>query len=114
MTDESTERSPQSHLGPFPKATRIRTAFGRAIKAAVPSGKREDIRALFLNRVSWPAIDHWRKGRRGPPQWAIDCVAARGLAIMDPLSEVKAGPGIQAGKYNLPSIKEKARQTERA
>ena len=88
-----------------PEAKRIHP-FAQAIRAAVPSGRRADIRALFHNRVTWPAIDHWRKGRRGPPQWAIECVEAKGRAILDPLASVSPGPG-NLGKYNLPSIRAK-------
>ena len=65
------------------------TDFERAIRLFVPLGTQAEILALFHNRVSWSAIRHWRAGRYGPPQWAIDCLRER-AASLPPL---KAGPG---------------------
>ena len=45
-----------------------------ALRRLVPTGSRAQIRALFGNRVTWGAIQHWRAGRARPPQWAVDCL----------------------------------------
>jgi hypothetical protein len=74
-----------------------RTAIDGAIRLLVPSGRRAEIRALFQWRVSWPAIQHWRAGRAGPPQWAVDILLDRAA----PLLALRAGPGKAAGKRNL-------------
>ena len=108
IDDESIAHGPQKHPAQA-EAARRGQYFAQAIRAAVTSGRRADIVALFENRVGWTAIQHWCAGRRGVPQWAYDCVMAKGRAIVDPLARVPIGPGSIVGKYNLPSIKEKAR-----
>ncbi len=43
--------------------------------------RREGLRAILDNRVSWVGIRHWLRGRRRPPLWAIallrEAIAAR-------------------------------------
>lgn len=51
--------------------------FERAILMLVPTRKHREICALFDNRVAYGTIKHWRRGRRDPPQWARDLLAAR-------------------------------------
>ena len=96
------ERSPQSHPKTF--ATSTCTA-AEAINGVVPSGNYAELRTLFQNRASIESIRKWKRGERNMPQWAIDILQARAAPSM----RLKTGPGLQAGKYNLPSIKEKAR-----
>jgi len=104
------ERSPRKHPDAVLRAKRTCKAFDQAIRAAVPAGNQTAILELFQNRVTWNAIKHWRSGQRGVPQWAIDCVMARGRAIVDPLLQVAPSAG-NMGKFNLPNLraqKEKA------
>lgn len=101
---ESTERSPRKHLDPFVKARRA-SAVKRAIIGFVPSGNHAEIVALFEHRVAMQTIRQWRLGRRLMPRWAWDILKARAA----PIDEIEIGPGSIVGKYNLPSIKEKAR-----
>jgi hypothetical protein len=89
MESESSQCGPQEHPKPLPAHNRSPTTFERAIKALAPSGSRREIRALFGNRASWAAIQHWKAGRRDPPQWAIDCLRERVAPIMD----LRPGPG---------------------
>ncbi len=84
--------------------TRIPTKFDAAIRALFPSGRRQEIIDALDNRATWSAICHWRKGRRGPPQWVIDRLRKR-VAVLD---ELTPGPGLVAGKYNLPTIRDRA------
>lgn len=98
---QSIDRGPRKHHRHLPSKSGG-AAFKQAVAAAVPVWSSASIRALFDNRVGWTAIDNWFAGRRNPPQWALDCVAARGAAILDPLALVKPGPGYVAGKHNLP------------
>ena len=65
------------------------TAFDRAIRALIPRGTRTEILALFDDRVTWDAIRHWRTGKRGPPQWAIDRLRERAATV----AALQAGPG---------------------
>lgn len=109
VENESTDRSPKSHLNQS-EAARRGNAFKQALRAIVPTWSHAEILALFSNRVGWTAIDNWCAGRRGVPQWAHDIVTARGRAILDPMAHVPIGPGSIVGKYNLPFIKEKARR----
>jgi hypothetical protein len=89
--NESTERSPQSHPAPF-RSHIPTTEFDRAIRNMVPLGSQAEIIALFHGRASWSAIRHWRAGRFGPPQWAIDCLRERVAAV----ANLKPGPGTGA------------------
>lgn len=104
------EDSPPSHPSQF-RGNKPTTAFDRAIRAMVPLGSQDEILALFHGKASWSAIRHWRAGRWGPPQWAIDCLRERAA----PIAELQAGPGTGAqliawlkahGRY---PAKEKAR-----
>src|ERR1700722_5634373 len=82
-------------------------ALNKVIRAFAPSGSHREVLALFHNRVTWSAIQHWRKGRRHVPQWAIDCLMQRA----EPILKLTSGPGSVVGKYNLPTMraqKEKA------
>lgn len=45
-----------------------------------PPVLRRDILAALNNRVGWSAIQHWEKGRRRVPQWAIDALLSRAAA----------------------------------
>jgi hypothetical protein len=85
---QSSEHSPVMVPRPVP-GDKPTTPFEQAIRAFVPLGTQAEILALFHNRVSWSAIRHWRAGRYGPPQWAIDCLNER-IASVPPL---QPGPG---------------------
>lgn len=103
MDDDATQQSsPQSHPATFAAST---CTAAEAINGFVPSGSYAELRALFKNRASIESIRKWKRGERHMPQWAIDILQARAAPSM----RLKTGPGLQAGKYNLPSIKEKAR-----
>ena len=95
---ESIERSPRKHPGKS-------NAVSRAIAAFVPTGNAVELLALFENRVAITTIRQWRLGRRAMPAWARDLLKARAA----PIDEIPVGVGRQVSKYNLPSIKEKAR-----
>jgi hypothetical protein len=86
---ESIERGPQKHLCPASENMRTGEIVEHAIRVFAPSGSRADILALFQNRASFSAIQHWRKGRREPPQWAVDLLQTRAAPIM----RLKAGVG---------------------
>jgi len=49
--------------------------FDSLLSWLVPSNDKTELRALFGNRVTAPAIHHWRVGNGAPPQWARDMVA---------------------------------------
>jgi hypothetical protein len=101
---ESVEHGPRKHPDPSVQARRA-SAVRRTIAAFVPSGNHTEIAALFDNRVAVQTIRQWRLGRRLMPQWAKDLLKAK----MPPVDDIETGPGSIVGKYNLPSIKEKAR-----
>lgn len=71
------------------------------------SGRRRTILAVLDNRVSWQAVQHWRKGRARAPQWAV-------VAMLAAL-ERKRGPIDHALNLarDLPA-QQKARDTARA
>ena len=66
----------QSHLKPFGFQV-VPVVFDTAIRALVPSGRHNEICALFDRRVSYSAIKFWRYGKRPLPQWARDMLYAR-------------------------------------
>ena len=101
---ESQQHGPRKHPGTAREA-RLATPIARALAVLAPSGSHKEIQAIFHGRAGWPRIRAWRDGRAMPPQWAVDCLRSR----IAPVLEVKAGVGSIVGKYNLPSIKEKAR-----
>jgi hypothetical protein len=59
------------------------TPIAQAIRALAPSRTRQEIMALFENRVSWGAIRHWRAGRRRPSQWAVECLRQRVASVFE-------------------------------
>ena len=86
--NESAAGSPVMVPAPIPENRRT-TAFDRALRALIPLGTQAEILALFHGRAAWSAIRHWRAGRRGPPQWAIDCLRQRAALV----AVIEAGPG---------------------
>ena len=50
---------------------------------------RAEILALFDDRVTWDTIRHWRTGKHGAPQWAIDRLRERAATTND----LRPGPG---------------------
>jgi len=95
--------APLSHYANFPAETRTTPPIDQLIRNLVPSGRHRDILNLLDNRVTWSAVKHWRKGRRGTPRWVVE----RFQALIAPALELQPGPGIEAGKYNLPTIRNK-------
>lgn len=91
LEDESSQCNPREHPSQVPPGTRASPPIVAAIRVLAPSGSRRDIRALFGNRVHWPCIHHWLKGRRKPPQWAVDCLLARVAPVF--LLEAAPAPG---------------------
>lgn len=49
--------------------------INKLIRELAPTGKPQEVLALFDYRVTEGAVRHWRAGRRGIPQWALDCLA---------------------------------------
>lgn len=79
-----------------------------AIRALEPSGSRRAIRALFDNRVTWHAIQHWRNGRRIIPQWAVDMLTPRLRAkaqLADQLDQLKRIDKGQIGAEQLRKLR---------
>lgn len=61
--------------------------FDAACRAV--SDRRRDILSVLRNRVSWQATQHWRKGRRRVPQWALDAMLAAVERKSGPLDHVR-------------------------
>lgn len=63
--------------------------------------------ALFENRATYGAIQGWRFGRRGPPQWATELLDRKLGALAARLTSIRpgvrsaAGPGKAAGNQNI-------------
>lgn len=70
------------------------------------SGRRRTILSVLDNRVSWQAVQHWRKGRARAPQWAL-------VAMLAAL-ERKRGPIDHALNLARDLPQQKARDTARA
>ena len=83
----------------------VPSVFDVAIRALVPSGKHNEICALFAQRVSYSSIKFWRYGKRPPPQWARDMLHAhlskRRLAydvLLTRLAHMPLAPGQGSGR----------------
>jgi hypothetical protein len=97
----------------------VPSVFDVAIRALVPSGKHNEICALFARRVSYSSIKFWRYGKRPPPQWARDMLhahlAKHRLAydvLLTRLAHMPIAPGQGSGReitrWNARRAKEKA------
>ena len=62
---------------PFALAMRIRFPPGRG------KTRHAELFAFFEGRAHIDTIRQWRSGRRGPPQWAIDLLAAEFRRLAD-------------------------------
>jgi hypothetical protein len=51
--------------------------FERAIRLLVPSRSHKAMVDLFDGRYGYWSIRNWRRGKRPPPRWALDRLAAR-------------------------------------
>lgn len=70
-------------------------ALATAIDALFPIatlyiGRRKSLAALFGYRASLSAIKHWCRGRRRPPQWAIDTLLGAIETRLRELEHVRA------------------------
>ena len=72
----ASKRTLTRHFGKFGQ-TVVCEAFAQGLVILVPDHNRAKLRRLFQDRVTSEAIDHWRAGRRHPPQWARDIVKSR-------------------------------------
>ena|ERR1700676_3962355 len=90
---ESSQCSPREHPGLVPGRISATPPIAHAIRILAPSGTHKEILALFRNQVGWSTIHHWLKGRRKPPQWAVDCLHDR----VAPVFQVEAAPRRGAG-----------------
>lgn len=88
-------------------STRV-TPFAELLEALQPGATGKAIAALLDHRAERTRALHWRAGRRGPPQWAIDLLvtklerkAADQREAIERAKQIKAGPGIRAGAANL-------------
>jgi hypothetical protein len=93
------------------------TAFAELVHAVKPGATGKDLVELLDGRAERTRALHWRAGRRGPPQWAIDLLIAkltaqhaRQLAIA---AKAKPGRGLKAGAKNLAIyLQKKSRATK--
>ena len=85
---ERSECAPIGVPGPI-SSNNHPTAIDRAVRALIPRGTRAEILALFDDRVTWDTIRHWRTGKHGAPQWAIDRLRERAATTND----LRPGPG---------------------
>ena len=100
------------------------SAFEGALLAALPwtvwtyPGLRKGIIAILGKRASYGSIQHWRSGRRDPPQWACDLLAdylrGRAAAMLAAADEVQAvGQGERRGVAATAARKAKRRAKAR-
>ena len=81
------------------------TPFAQLIEALKPGATGKDIVALLDGKAERTRALHWRAGRRGSPQWAVDLLRSKlrqrheqERAIAD---RQIVGPGSKAGARNL-------------
>lgn len=90
------------------------TGFAALCEALQPGASGSDIAKLLDHRAERTRICHWKAGRRGAPQWAIDLLraklTARHARELELASRAIAGPGLAAGAKNLAAWK--ARQSK--
>lgn len=75
------------------------SAFEGALLAALPwtvwtyPGLRKGIIAILGKRASYGSIQHWRSGRRDPPEWACrllaDYLRSRAAAMLEAADQVE-------------------------
>lgn len=62
----------------MPETMRTPPTIRDLARAALgPHALRKEIIAALGNRVTWSAVKHWHKGRRKPPQWAVDLLLSK-------------------------------------
>lgn len=78
-SSENKENTLLEHKAAFPSTRVPRTLFDEALTlvagvsfTVLRDGRREKMRAALDYRATWGQIKHWRAGRHGVPQWAID------------------------------------------
>lgn len=95
---EEQTRDAQKHPKPD-QLEHVATAFEAAIRLLAPSTRKAV--ALFDNRATRGAIHHWCKGRRAPPQWARDRIAALIARHATIAANVQAMPYAEPGETAL-------------
>ncbi len=93
--------------------------MGAAIRRLIPGGRitRESLLDLFDRRAGHKAIEAWRYGWRGTPQWAVDLIqgklaarAAADLAVGAKLKPGNRGSGAAGAKALAAWRERKARE----
>ena len=84
------------------------TPFAELVYTLRPGATGKDLVELLDGRVERTCALHWRAGRRGAPQWALQLLADKierdareRLERANRLRQTKERPGLKAGALNL-------------
>ena len=84
------------------------TPFSRLVEVLRPGATGRDLVELLDGKANRTTALHWRSGRRGVPQWAIEILRdklrrrhERERLIADHIATLPERPGLRAGAKNL-------------
>lgn len=95
------KRAARDYAGRFKRSDTPRNIIDKVIRNMAPNDRPSTLVALFDGRASYHTIRDWRRGRYGPPRWAVELLQEKTAAHLAAIAQIKTGPGSRAGYRNI-------------